>query len=201
MGSQCIRFTRLSASVKTTLAFLSVLRYNACVSNAWLLLRFPWYGVKGYAFHTCLCIGSDSFCVLFGIASQCMRFKCVSASSVKTAFVFSFVSRYNLCVSHACLTRVVKTAFSFSLVWCHNLFHALVCIFYDGVYGFLRITLQCRGFTQVSASVKTTSAFCMVWRYNACVSHACLHLFMTAFCVFSSYCVTMQAFYTLVCNG
>ena len=65
-----MRFTRVSASVKTTSAFYLVLR------------------------QTRLIIGLDGFCVFFGIASQCMRFKCVSTS--KTAFSFSFVWRYNM---------------------------------------------------------------------------------------------------------
>ena len=37
------------------------------------------------------------------------------------------------------------------------------------------MALQCKRFERVSASVKTTFAFSLVWRNNACVSHACLH--------------------------
>ena len=63
MVSQCMRFTRLFASIPTALAFSLVWCHNACVSNACLLrlkrlLRFPSYGVTMYSmFHTRVCIG------------------------------------------------------------------------------------------------------------------------------------------------
>ena len=129
---QYIRITRVSASVKTAFAFPFVWCHNTCVSLACLyllrrLLRFSSYGVKVHVFHTHLCIGLDGFCVFFGIASQCMRFKCVSAL-VKTAFAFSFVWHYNVCVSHACLHRLRRLLrFSSYRVTMHA-FHTHVCI-------------------------------------------------------------------------
>ena len=39
-------------------------------------------------------------------------------------------------------------------------------------------------FTRMSALVKTTSAFSLVWRYIVCVSHACLQRIKTAFAFF-----------------
>ena len=147
-----MRFKCVSASVKTAFAFPFVWCHNTCVSLACLyllrrLLRFSSYGVKVHVFHMHLCIGLDVF---FGIASQCMRFKCVSAS-VKTAFAFSFVWCYNICVSHACLHQLTR------------------------LLRFLRIALQCMRFTRVSAYRKTAFAFSLVWRQSTCVSHASLH--------------------------
>ena len=114
---QCMRFTRVSESVKTTVAFSFIWRNNIYVSHACLhrlrrLLRFPLYGIYNiYVSHACLNqlrpllrfssygvtihtfhsrVCSDGFGVFLRIALQCMRFKCVS-SSVKTAFAFSVV--------------------------------------------------------------------------------------------------------------
>ena len=106
MALQCMRFTRVSASVKTAFAF-------------------------------------------FGIASQCMRFPRVSAR----------------------LRRLLRSL----------------------SYG---VTIYV--FHTFSASVKTTSAFSVVWRYNACVLHGCLHL-LRQFLSFSFYRVTMYAFHMRVC--
>ena len=100
MGLQCMRFTRVSASIKTAFAFSLVGGHNACLSasvKTTSAFSLVWRQTR-------LIIGLDGFCVFFGIASQCTRFKCVSAS--KTAFSFSFVWRYNICVSHACLHRL-----------------------------------------------------------------------------------------------
>ena len=94
MGSQCMRFKRLSASIKTALRFLRIALY-ACVKHACLhrlkqfarfrwygvkvnvfhahwfrrLLRFPLYGVKKHMFHTCLCIYLDDIRVFIDMGS------------------------------------------------------------------------------------------------------------------------------------
>ena len=94
---QCIRFTRMSASVKTISTFSLVWCHNASVSHDCLhllgrLSRYPWYGVtmhafqtrclhllrlflpfpgngvKMHAFHTRVCIDVDDFCVFLGKA-------------------------------------------------------------------------------------------------------------------------------------
>ena len=174
-----MRFTCVSASVKTEFAFFVELRYNACVSHACPHLlkgrfRFPWYGVKvrispsfktAFAFslvlghnacvffHTHVCIGQDRFCVFLCIIFQYKRFTRLSAS-VATAFAFS---SYRLC-----------------------------------------IIFQYKRFTRVSASVKTTFAFFFVSCYNVCVSNACLHRFRRLL-RFPSYGVTIYAFHTRMC--
>ena len=150
---QCIRFTRVSASVKTAFAFSFALRYNEYVSHASLhqirrLLRFSSCHVTMHAFHTRVCIGLEGIYVFLGMGSQCMRFMRLSASYTK-AFAFSLVGGHNACVSHACLHLLGR------------LFAVFFCI-----------VLQCMRFTRVSASVKAAFAFF----FNACDSHACLHL-------------------------
>ena len=170
MGSQCILFTRVSASVKTTSAFSLVWRHNVCVSHACLrrlrrLLRIPWYGVTMHAFHTVVyrlrwllrfawylvtmhafhtrvCIYQDGFWVFLGMASQGMRFTRVSA--------------------------LVKTT----------------CVF-------LGMVLQWMRFICVSASVKT--AFAFPW-YGVT-----MHAFQTRVCMGSDVLITMHAFHTGFC--
>ena len=127
MALQCMSFTHLSASIKTTSVFFFVSRYNACVSHACLnrfrrLLRFSWYGVTMHVFHTRFCIGKDDFCVFLGMALHCMCFTRVSAS--------------------------VKTIF---------------CVF-------LGMASKYMFFTRVSASINMAFAFFLVWRYNACIN-------------------------------
>ena len=128
-------FTRVSESIKTAFAFSLVWDHNACVSHASLhllrrFLRFSSYRVTMYAFHTRLhrlkkllrffvscytmhafhtrvCIGQDGFCVFLGVLSRYMRFTRLSVC-MATAFVFSFVSRYNACISNACLHRLTR---------------------------------------------------------------------------------------------
>ena len=58
-----------------------------------------------HAFHTRVYIGVDVFYVFLRMALQCMRLTFMFAS-VKTTFAFFFLSRYNVCVSHACLHRL-----------------------------------------------------------------------------------------------
>ena len=111
MALQCMSFTHLSASIKTTSVFFFVSRYNACVSHACLnrfrrLLRFSWYGVTMHVFHTRFCIGKDDFCVFLGMALHCMCFTRVSAS-VKTIFAFSLEWRQSTCFSHASLHLLI----------------------------------------------------------------------------------------------
>ena len=171
-----------------------------------------------------------------------MCFTRVSAS-IKTAFAFTLVWVYNACISHACLhllRRLLRfpwycikvhlyfhaclhllrrlllfSSYRFSM----HAFHTRVCIGFNDYCVFLGMALQCMCFTRVSASVKTTSAFSLVWRYNACVSHACLHclkrLLSFPWCtcfshaslhllirlsLFPWYGVTMYAFHTRVCK-
>ena len=128
-----------------------------------------------------------------------MRFIRLSAS-IKTDFAFSFVWRYNVCVSP--VSPSVKTA------WGHNAcvsqacrhllrrllrfpsfrvtmyaFHTYVCIYLDGFCVFLLgMVSQCMRFTRLFASISTAFAFSLVWCHNACVSNAqrcvsnaCLH--------------------------
>ena len=203
MGSQCMRITRLSASIKTAFAFSFVSRYNVCVSHACLhrfrrLLRFPWYCVTMHAFHTYVCIYLDGFCVFLRIALQCMHFTRLSAS-VKTAFAFFLVWYIGTCNSHASLHRSKRLLhFLWYCVTMHT-FHMRVCFGLDGFCVFLRMALlQCMPYTRVSASVKTAFAFSLAWCHNACVSHACLHL-LRQLSRFPLYGVTMHVFYTLVC--
>ena len=199
-----MRFTRVSASVKTAFAFFLVWRQSTCVSHACLhllrrLLRFSSYCVTMHAFHTRVCIGIDDYCIFLGMALQCMCFTRVFAS-VKTTSSFSLVWRYNACVSHACL-QILRQFSRF--LWCGVTLHAshsFVCIYLDGLCVFLRIALQFMRFTRVSASVKTTSAFSLVWCYNACISHACLHLLRRPL-RFSWYGVSTHAFHMRVCIG
>ena len=196
-----MRFTRVSTSVKTAFAFSSVWRHSTCVSHASLhrslrhnpcvsiacllrlrrLLRFSTYGVTMYAFHTCL-HRLRRLCVYHGMVSQCMRSHAFSAS-VKTTSAFSLVSRYIVCVSHACRHRM-KRLLRFSLVWCHNAWVSNACL--HRIMRFLRF-LQCIRFTRVSASVKTDFAF-GVTMY---AFHPCLHRLRR-------HGVTMHAFHKLV---
>ena len=154
--SQYMRFTRLSASIATAFAFSS-------------------YRVTIHAFHTHVCIGQDGFSVFLRMVSQYMRFTCVFAL-VKT-FAFSFVWRYNVCVSHACLHRLRRLLRSPSYRVTMHAFHTRVYIGVDVFYVFLRMALQCMRLTFMFASVKTTFAFFFL------VSHACLHR-LDGFCVF-----------------
>ena len=100
MGSQWMQFTRVSASVKTAIAFSLVWR-KKCMRFTRRLLCFPWYGVT---------MRFTRFSL------KPLRFKRVFAS-VKTAFAFSLVWRKNACVSHGSLS--VKTTSVF-LVWRYN---------------------------------------------------------------------------------
>ena len=153
MASQCF-----SHPSKTALAFSFVWRHNTCVSHACLYplrSRFPLYGVTMYAFYTRVCIGLYGCCVFRGIASQCMRFKWVSAS-VKTTSAFSLVWGHNACVWHACPHRLRRLL--------------------------RRLLSQCMRFTRVSACIKTAYAFFLVWGHNACVSHAFLYRFKRFLC-------------------
>ena len=108
---QCMRFTRLSASIKTAFAFSLLWGHNAYVS------------------HACL-----------HILRQLLRFFCIVCFTCVSAFVtssFSLVWRYNahtrVCIwllrclwygakVHVFHTRlcIYKTAFAFSLAWGHN---------------------------------------------------------------------------------
>ena len=139
-----------------------------------------------------------AFCVFLRMALQCTRFLRVSAS-VKTAFTFSLVWCHNGCVSHECLHLLGRLSrFPWYGVTMHA-FHTLVGIYKNGFCVFLRITLQYMRFTRVSTSVKMTSAsaFSVVWRYNPCVSQACLHR-LKRLMRFPWYGITMHAYYTLV---
>ena len=53
-------------------------------------------------------------------------------------------------------------------------------------------------FTLVSASNKKISSFSLVWRYNACVSHACLHC-LKRLLSFPLYGVKVHVFHTHLC--
>ena len=103
---QCMRFTRLSASIKTAFAFSLLWGHNACVSHACLhllrqLLRF--------------------FCIVL----QCMRFTGVSAS-VKTTFNFFLVWGHCECNPPACLHRLRRLLrFSSYRVTMHACLHLL----------------------------------------------------------------------------
>ena len=92
-----------------------------------------------------------------------MRFKCVSAS-VKTAFAFSFVWRYNVCVSHACvhwLRRLLRFPWYMYMYMCFTRVFASIKTAFAFFFG---IASQCMRFKYVFASVKTTFAFSFVWR-------------------------------------
>ena len=150
MVSQCMRFTRLPASFRTSFVFFLVWGYNAYVSHACLhrlrrILSFPWYGVTMHAFHTLFCIYYDGFSIFLLSGHNA----CIS-HAIKTAFVFIFVSCYNACVSHTCLRRLkrlfrvplygfkhmcftgvfasVKTAFACFSPYCITMHHTRVCI-------------------------------------------------------------------------
>ena len=128
MGSQCMRFTRVSASIKTTSAFS--LGYNACVSHAclhWLkrLFRFLWYCITMHAFQMRVFILRQ-----LRIALQCMRFTRLSAS-IKTAFAFSMLWGHNACVSHACLHLLRQLLRCFWYRVTMHAFHRCVCIGLD----------------------------------------------------------------------
>ena len=90
----------------------------------------------------------------------------------------------------------------------------------DGFRLIIGMGSKCMRLTRLSASVKTISAFSLVWRYNACVLHACLYRLrrLLRFCrrialqcmritrvspsvKTTTYGVTMNAFHTLVCIG
>ena len=122
----------VSASVKTTSAFSLVWRYNACVSHACLhclkrLLRFPWYVVKVYVFHTRLCIYLYGFRVFLGMAYNA----CVSHPLLYLLrrLLRCLVLHHNVCVSIACLHRLRRILrFSSYGVRMHA-FHTLVCIY------------------------------------------------------------------------
>ena len=65
-------------------------------------------------------------------------------ASVKTAFEFSFVWRYIVCVSHACLRRLRRLLrFPWYGVTMHA-FHTLVCIYYESFLRFssYRVTMH-----------------------------------------------------------
>ena len=131
MVSQCMCFTRFSASVTTSFAFFLVWRNNACVSHASLhrlrcLSRYPRNDVKVHFF-----ISVDA--------------------SVKTPIAFSSIWRHNACVLHAylhrfrrllrflsvasqykcftCVFASVKTPFVVSPIWCQN-----ACISYASLH-------------------------------------------------------------------
>ena len=191
MGSQCMRFTRLSASIKTTFAFFFVSRYNACVSHVRLrrlnvfivfvgiasnaslhLFRRPsrfffWYGVTMYVFHTLVCI----------LPLLCFSSYCVT----------------NACVPHARLHRLIRLLRFPSYSFTMHAFHTLVCILLDVFRVFLGMGLQCMRFTRLSESIKMVFAFFLVLLYNVCVSHACLHR-IRRLLRFPWYGITMHAF-------
>ena len=222
MVSQCMRFTSVSASVKTAFAFSLVWCHNACVS------------------HACLHLLGRLSRFFFRIPSKCMRFTCVCAS-VKTAFAFSLVWRQRTCVSQASLhifrrllrcssfrvtmhsfhTRVCigKTTSAFSLIWHYN-----ACVSHARLHRFSRLSSYCVTNTCVShaclrrlnfffvflcmasknmcfpcvfASVKTGFAFSLVLRHSSCISNACLHR-LRQLLRFPSYGVIMHTFHTLV---
>ena len=115
----------------------------ACLHWLRWLLRFSLHGVTMHAFHTRVCIGyKTTFAFSFVWHLQYIRITRVSAS-VKTAFViFGIVSQ---CMRFprvsARLRRLLR---------------------------FLSYGVTIYAFHTFSASVKTTSAFSLVWRYNAC---------------------------------
>ena len=192
-----MRFTRVSASVKTTSAFSLVWRYNACISHACLhllrrLLRFSSLQCMRFTrvsetfvwpvhvFHTRLCINT------------------AFAFSIKTTSALSLLCRYNACVSHTCL-HLLRQLLHFSSY--RVTMHAFLMRVWIGLVEycvFLGMALQCMCFTRVSASVKTTSAFSLVWRYNARVSHACLYCFKRLL-RFPWYGVKVHVFHTCLC--
>ena len=171
---------------------------------------------------TCL---SALFRRLLRFPSYCVTMHAFTrmSASIKTAFAFFFVWRYNVCVSHACLRRlrrllrfpsygVTMYAFHACLRRLRRLlrfpwygvtmhaFHTLFFIYYERLCVFLRIALQCMRFTGVSASVKTVFAFSLVWRQSASVSQASLQR-LRRLLRFPWYCITMHAFQMRVCIG
>ena len=101
--------------------------------------------------------------------------------SVKTDFAFFFVLRYNAFVSYACLHRLKRLL---RFPWCGVTMlaiHMRVSVKTDFAF-FLILRLQCIRFIRVSASAKTALAFSLVWRYNACVSHARRRLLRFPWC-------------------
>ena len=172
MASQCMRFTRVSASGKRALAFSFVWRHNTRVSPTCLhllrrLTRFPLYWVTMHAFHTRVCIDFYGFCVFLGMASQCMRFTRTSAS-IRWLPRFPW---YGITM-HA--------------------FHTGVRIGQDGFCVFFGMG------SQFSASFKTTSMFSLVWLQSICVSHVSLYR-LRRLLRFPWYGVRMNAFHTHVC--
>ena len=140
---QYMRFTRLSASVAMAFAFYTM---HAFLHRLRRLLRFSSYIVPIYNV-------------------------CVSAS-VKTAFAFSFVWRYNACVSHACLRRFLRVFFV-------SRYNACVSHACRRIKRLLRFPLY----------GVTMHAF-----------HTLFWIHATDF-AFSSYRVTMHAFHTHICIG
>ena len=139
MVSQCMLFTRFSASITTSFAFSLLWGHNACVSNACRhLLR--------------------RLCVFLRIALQCMRLTRVS-TSVKTVCAFYLVWRQSKCVSQASLHRFLR--FPWYGVKKH-VFHTHLYIYLDDIRIFLVMGSQCMRFTRFSASIKTAFAFSSV---------------------------------------
>ena len=177
--------------------------FLACFSHAYLhllrrLSRFPCYGVTMHAFQTLVGIYfKRRLCVFLRIALQCMRLTRVSAS-VKTVCAFSLVWRQSKYVSHASL-HCLRQLLRFPWYGVKNVFHTCLCIYLDDIRVFLGMGSQCMRFTRLSASIRIAFAFFSVLRYNACVSHACLHQ-LRRLLHFSWYCVTMHAFQTRDCN-
>ena len=134
MGSQCMRFILVSASVKTAFAFSLVwrqrmyfkclfasvkkafafslvLRHHACVSNACLhrlrrLLRFLGMVSQCMRFTHLFSSFTTTFAFsLYGVTCMCLTRLSASIRQSILGFAFFFVSLYNACVSHACLHR------------------------------------------------------------------------------------------------
>ena len=202
MVLQWMRFICVSASVKTVFAFSLVWGHNACVSNACLhgfrrFERFPWYGITMHAFHTGFCVDQDGFGVFLRMASQCMRHTRLHLSDGFRVFL----GMGSQCMRFTCVSASVTTTSAFSLVWGHNECvstawpHQLRRILRFPWYG-----VKVHAFTRFSLSLKTTFAFSLVWGHNECVSNAFPHR-LRRLLRFPWYGVTMHDFHTRVYIG
>ena len=189
MAPQCVCFTRVSTSFKTSYAFSPVCGHNACISHVYLyrlgrLTRFPLYWVTVHVFFT---------------------FLCTSVSlSFKKPYAFSSVWLHNACVSHVYLYRLgrfqrfplycvtmrvfytflctrvslsFKTPYAFSSVRRHSACVLLAFLHVlDVLHVFLCIASQCVCFSRFSA-LAFLYRFSSVWRHNAYVLLKFLHRF------------------------
>ena len=113
MGSQCVYFTRLSLSFKTSFAFSSVWGLNACISHVYL------YHLRRL---TCFPPYCPTMHVLFTFLGTRL------SSSFKTPYAFSSVWRQNACVLLVFLHRFRRLT-RFPPYWVIMLvFHSRFCI-------------------------------------------------------------------------